>query len=158
MGTRSRIAVMHGTICKSVYCHWDGYLEHNGSILEKHYDTVKANNLVALGDMSTLRPNIGVKHAFSKLDIPEADRELFEQEHAESCTFYERDREEKDCSWKVAHTFEEFLEQCYQCNAEYYYVMENGKWYVGTTGGSEFKGRLVRLSEALEDVIETESI
>ena len=34
MGTRSRIGVMHGDKVKSVYCHWDGYLEHNGQILQ----------------------------------------------------------------------------------------------------------------------------
>ncbi len=28
MGTRSFIGVMHGDVCKVVYCHWDGYLEH----------------------------------------------------------------------------------------------------------------------------------
>jgi hypothetical protein len=39
MGTRSRIGVMHGDNVKSVYCHWDGYLEHNGEILLKHYDS-----------------------------------------------------------------------------------------------------------------------
>ena len=38
MGTRSRIGVMHGDVVKSVYCHWDGYLEHNGVILQEHYD------------------------------------------------------------------------------------------------------------------------
>ena len=46
MGTRSRIAVMHGPIAKSIYCHWDGYLEHNGAILQEHYDSSKANHLV----------------------------------------------------------------------------------------------------------------
>ena len=65
MGTRSRIAVMHGSVCKSVYCHWDGYLDNNGRILQEYYDSAKANNLVALGDLSSLRPNIGEKHAFS---------------------------------------------------------------------------------------------
>jgi hypothetical protein len=33
MGTRSRIGVMHGDKCKSVYCHWDGYLSHHWSYL-----------------------------------------------------------------------------------------------------------------------------
>ena len=46
MGTRSRIGVMHGDKLKSVYCHWDGYLEHNGRILQEHYDSAKANQLV----------------------------------------------------------------------------------------------------------------
>ena len=59
MGTRSRIGVMHGDVVKSVYCHWDGYLEHNGQILLEHYDSAKANNLVALGDLSSLGSVIG---------------------------------------------------------------------------------------------------
>jgi len=33
--------------------------------------------------------------------------------------------------WQVAHTFDEFLEQVHGCGAEYYYVMQNGTWYVG---------------------------
>ena len=85
MGTRSVIAVMHGTNAKAVYCHWDGYLEHNGKILQEHYNSVKANELVSLGDLSCLRPNIGEKHAFSKLDIPQEQREAFEAEHDNSC-------------------------------------------------------------------------
>ena len=70
MGTRSRIGVMHGNNVKSIYCHWDGYLDFNGRILQEHYDSVKANHLVALGDMSSLRANIGEKHAFSQFDLP----------------------------------------------------------------------------------------
>ena len=46
MGTRSRIGVMHGDNCKSVYCHWDGYLDYTGRILLEHYDSSKANHLV----------------------------------------------------------------------------------------------------------------
>jgi len=77
MGTHSRIGVMHGDKVKSIYCHWDGYLEHNGQVLEQYYDSAKANQLVALGDMSTLRPQIGEKHAFSQFDLPpEEDNEL----------------------------------------------------------------------------------
>ena len=38
MGTRSTIALEYadGTV-HQVYCHWDGYLEHNGRILQEHY-------------------------------------------------------------------------------------------------------------------------
>ncbi len=60
MGTRSRIGVMHGSNCKSVYCHWDGYLEHNGKLLLEHYDSSKANHLVALGDLSSLDKNVEI--------------------------------------------------------------------------------------------------
>jgi hypothetical protein len=49
------------------------------------------------------------------------------------CTFYGRDRGEKNTEFKVAHTFAEFLEQCDNCGAEYYYINKDGVWYVGTT-------------------------
>ena len=148
MGTRSRIAVMHGPIAKSIYCHWDGYLEHNGAILLEHYDSSKANELVSLGDMSALRPEIGTPHAFSQFELEEMDREEFVRTTENMCTFYGRDRLETDVDFKVADTFAEFLEQVDNCGGEYYYVMEDGKWYCGSMEG-EFKGRLVLLSEAL---------
>jgi hypothetical protein len=154
MGTRSRIGVMHGDKIKSVYCHWDGYLEHNGAILQEHYDSTKANNLVALGDLSSLRANIGVQHAFSKLDIPEDQAAAFEVEHGESCTFYGRDRGEENTSWQVAHTFEEFLKQVDNCCAEYYYIMKDGIWYAGAVYDvmGLIKNGLVELSQALKTV------
>ena len=155
MGTRSRIAVMHGNVCKSVYCHWDGYLEHNGAILQEHYDSAKANNLVALGDISSLRPEIGEEHPFSRFDTDISDA-VWESKYGNMTTFYGRDRGEKDTEWKVAHSFEEFLEQVDNCGGEYYYVMEDGVWYCGSMYG-EFKNRLVRLDQALESLKESEN-
>jgi hypothetical protein len=149
MGTRSRIGVMHGDIVKSVYCHWDGYLEHNGVILQEHYNSAQANQLVALGDLSSLRVEIGEKHAFSKFDLPKEEVEAFETLTKNWCTFYGRDRGETGTEWKVAHVFSEFLEQVDLCGAEYYYIMKDGVWYCG----SPYKGsKLVRLDEALEAV------
>ena len=127
MGTRSRVAVMHGDVCKSVYCHYDGYLDYTGRILLSHYDSTAANMLIARGD------NSGVK------------------ETVEEMNFYS-DRGEEDVSWQVAHTFEEFLEQVESCWGEYYYVMKDGVWYAGCvyeTPGLAKKG-LVPLSQALE--------
>ena len=150
MGTRSRIAVMHGTVCKSVYCHWDGYLEHNGQILQQHYDSAKANQLVALGDISSLRPEIGEKHAFSKLEVP-MDGEAYDKLYGDMTTFYGRDRGEEGCEWQVAHTFEEFLEQADGCGAEFYYVMKDGVWYVGNFYSSTALYKtLTPLAQALE--------
>jgi hypothetical protein len=140
---------MHGNIVKSVYCHWDGYLSHNGAILQEHYDSVKANQLVALGDLSSLRPNIGEKHDFSRLDstIPEAEYEAL---YGEMCTFYGRDRGETGTEWQVAHTFDEFLEQVNGCCGEYYYIMKDGVWYCGDTyGRTELSNKLTALTEAL---------
>ena len=152
MGTRSRIAVMHGPVAKSVYCHWDGYLEHNGAILLEHYDSSKANQLVALGDLSSLRPEIGVKHPFSCLD-PEAGSD-YEERYGDMCTFYGRDRGETGTDFKVTHTFAEFLEQANGCGAEYYYIMRDGVWYCGTTyeNTHPLSRTLTVLSEALQTV------
>jgi len=126
MGTRSRVGVMHGDVCKSVYCHYDGYLDYTGEILQKHYDSTLANALVARGD------NSGVK------------------ETLEDMNFY-ADRGEEDVSWQVAHTFDEFLEQVQNCHGMYYYVMRDGVWYVGAVYDVPglIKGGLVPLEEAL---------
>lgn len=155
MGTRSRIGVMHGDKVKSVYCHWDGYLEHNGAILQEHYDSSRANQLVALGDISSLGPEIGDKHPFSQFDIPEADR----VNYANWTTFYGRDRGETGTEWKVAHTFDEFYAQCDNCGAEFYYIMRDGVWYVGTTYESDARlGRqLVPLTEALATEVQVDN-
>ncbi len=148
MGTRSRIGVMHGDKVKSVYCHWDGYLEHNGRILLEHYDSAKANHLVALGDLSSLDKNV---------DIPEGAEHSFQVPLDGVTTFYGRDRGETGTEWKVAHTFEEFLEQADNCGAEYYYIMRDGEWYVGTTYSSgSLANRLVLLTEALAAETETQ--
>ena len=134
MGTRSRIGVMHGDNVKSIYCHWDGYLGFNGEILQEHYDSAKANNLVALGDMSSLRPELGEKHAFSQFDVSAEEIEAYKAQTENWCTFYGRDRGEKGTEYKVATTFDQFLEQCDNCGAEYYYIMKDGVWYTGCPG------------------------
>jgi hypothetical protein len=122
---------MHGDVCKSVYCHYDGYLEHTGQVLLKHYDSVKANQLVALGDNSGVQPTL------------------------DEMNFYGRDRDEQNVEYQVAHSFEEFLEQVELCCAEYYYVMRDGQWYAGCVYATEglIKGGLVSLDEAVADCL-----
>jgi hypothetical protein len=135
---------MHGNNCKSVYAHWDSYLDHNGRILLEHYDSSKANHLVALGDLSSLKPEVfipeGVEHSFDN-----ADKNI--------TTFYGRDRGEENTNWKTTSTFEDFLQLCDDCDAEFYYIMKDGEWYVGTTYSSDSKlgGKLVPLAEALAE-------
>lgn len=161
MGTRSRIGVMHGDKCKSVYCHWDGYLDHNGRILQNHYDSSQANHLVALGDISSLGKSLGEKHPFSKYDIAQEDAEyqaqvaLLERAAAENwTTFYGRDRSEQDVDFKVSHTFDEFLELCDGTGAEYFYIMKDGVWYCGSMYAVEGMkpDTLYELSERLEKI------
>jgi len=68
MGTRSTIALEFAdSTVQQIYCHWDGYLEHNGKILQEHYsDPFKLRDLIDLGDMSSLGERIGTQHAFDK--------------------------------------------------------------------------------------------
>jgi hypothetical protein len=133
MGTRSAIGVMHGDKVKAVYCHWDGYLDHNGRILFNHYDSAKANYLVALGSLSSLRENIGEKHDF---DGPKGSENRW-------CDFYGRDRGELDSEFQVFFNDKELFETMSGC--EYFYVMRDGVWYVSE--GAEWKF----LAEALAD-------
>ena len=155
MGTRSRIGVMHGDKVKSIYCHWDGYLEGVGEILLKQYDSARANHLVALGDLSSLRANIGEKHAFSQFEVPAEEVEAFKALTEDMCTFYGRDRGEKGVEFKVAQTFAEFLEQCDNCGAEYYYIMRDGTWYCGDTYES---GQLSKKLTALADALQAQTV
>lgn len=134
MGTRSAIGVMHGDKVKAVYCHWDGYLAHNGRILLNHYDSAKANYLVALGGISSLKPNI---------EIPEGLEHTFDNPAEGITVFYDRDRGEKGNEFKVFFNDKEMFEHFQWC--EYFYVMRDGVWYVSE--GAEWKF----LSEALAE-------
>jgi predicted CxxxxCH...CXXCH cytochrome family protein len=56
MSTRSRIAIENqdGTVT-SIYCHFDGYTDGVGKMLEKWYTTqAKVEALIELGDISSL--------------------------------------------------------------------------------------------------------
>jgi len=141
MGTCSRIGVMHGDKCKSVYCHWDGYLSNNGRILLEHYDSAKANHLVALGDISSLDRTV---------EIPEGVEHTFDDPVKGITSFYGRDRGETGCEFAVDHDFESFMKRVNDSGAEYYYIMRDGVWYCGDNyGSSPISGQLVELSKAL---------
>ena len=54
MSTHSTIAKLDNDgIFRAVYCHSDGYLRHNGEILNKYYtDEDKVSDLIKQGDIS----------------------------------------------------------------------------------------------------------
>ena len=66
MGTRSTIGVvLWDNTIESIYCHWDGYPNGVGAMLAEHYTCpAKIDALLALGDISTLEPEIGEQHDF----------------------------------------------------------------------------------------------
>ena len=118
MGTRSTIALefADGTVGQ-VYCHWDGYLEHNGKILVDHYsDPFKLRDLINLGYLSSLAADIGTKHDFDARIKGE-------------CTFYGRDRGEDDTDARYFTSYQDYLDN-YQAEEYNYILRRDGKWYV----------------------------
>ena len=113
MATRSRIGILEndGSVT-SIYCHWNGYISHNGRILREHYKTEeKVRELISLGDLSSLGEKIGTKHDFN--DRPDKE-----------CNFYGRDRGETDVGSRNT-SLEEFANQ-----EEYHYLFDpkTGTW------------------------------
>jgi len=151
MGTRSTIALefADGTV-QQVYCHWDGYLEHNGKILFENYtDPFKLRDLIDMGDLSSLGTQIGQAHPFSPHSSKE-DEALYE--HAKDqgyCTFYQRDRGET-CPAKKFASYEDYLLNHQYEEFEYILRCVDGKavWFV-----ADHSDRYVLLTEAL---VETE--
>ena len=154
MATRSTIAIefADGTV-QQVYCHWDGYLENNGRILQESYmDPFKVRELIDLGDISGLREEIGVKHPFSSYEIEGLSYDEYKANYGNMTTFYGRDRGEDGVSarkfadfadYKDNHSYEEF---------EYILRQVDGKavWFVNDHGDG-----YVELTRALEQVKET---
>ena len=153
MATRSTIALefADGTV-EQVYCHWDGYLAHNGHILQNHYSNpFILRDLIDLGGLSSLRRDIGEKHAFSQFDLPKEEVEAFVKRTENMCTFYARDRGEKLVVHKFAD-FEDYL--AHHAYEEYEYILRNDNgvavWFVdcGATGYVTLETALINEREA----------
>jgi len=157
MGTRSTIALEYadGTV-EQVYCHWDGYLEHNGKILQEHYSNpFKLRDLMDLGDLSSLGRNLGNGHPFSKFGLKEEDPDfdqmiaLCKQAEEEGwTTFYGRDRGETGTSAKKFASYEDYLlNHQYE---EYEYILRSvggeAVWYV-----ADHSDNYVLLADALAE-------
>ena len=133
MGTRSTIALefADGTV-EQVYCHWDGYLSHNGKILQSNYmDPFRVKELLALGDFSSLRDSV--------------------EETAE--TAYSQRGE--DCGARRYMNVDEYFADCQQ--EEYDYILRNvngaATWFVRCYATEGW----VTLDEAREmEAVETE--
>ena len=131
MGTRSTIALefADGTV-EQVYCHWDGYLSHNGQILLKHYSNpFILRDLIDLGDISSLKPTIGTKHAFSHFELRAEEVAGYKLLTENMTTFYGRDRGETGTDKKKFNDFQDYL--AHHQYEEYEYILrKDGNWYV----------------------------
>ena len=126
MATRSLIGKLNSDNTVSyIYCHFDGYPEHNGVILQEHYDTpFKVDHLLALGDLSVLGETIGEKQDFNN----------YSTRNNKWCLSYGRDRgesgnEARTCSY-VDYTKEYMEEYIYLFTPEQgWEVREHGNNY-----------------------------
>lgn len=125
MATRSRIAIenQNGTVT-SIYCHHDGYIEHNGNVLQNHYqEKDKVEALIALGDISSLGEAVSTEAPHS-----------FDRPSRGVTVAYHRDRSE-DWNQSTHKSAEEFFKSDYE---EYGYLFtKDEKWLVIGNNGDE---------------------
>lgn len=149
MSTRSSIAIKNkdGSI-DSIYCHYDGYLEYNGKILNYYYrDIEKIKDLLDLGDISSLNikihPDPKFKHSF---DIEERQEDVV--------VSYNRDRGESNVKKKHFDTMIDYKKYVMDSWMEYSYIYDErtSKWYYSSipkTNIAEFK-----YSELVDELID----
>ena len=123
MATRSTIALefADGTV-QQIYSHWDGYLDHNGKILKEHYsDPFKLRDLIDLGAISSLKPEVGEKQDFDNRETQNDNWTLA----------YARDRGE-ELTINKFKDLKDYYENCQGEEYDYILSPRDGKaqWYV----------------------------
>lgn len=118
MSTNATISRMNADkTISTIYLHWDGDLDGAGKVLKEHYsDPAKVDELIALGDLSSLGEEIGTKHDFD--DRPDG----------KVCFAYGRDRGENNT---VAHKFRSLAELDDE-RQKYNYLFKDGEWQLVT--------------------------
>ncbi len=158
MATRSRISYEKpdGTI-RSIYCHWDGYLENNGQILLNNYNETNLDELMDLGDLSYL----GEKPKSTKKGWDGG----FMYRSLHYCLAY-RDRGET-CPAAEFKNLKEFFEA--KLDEECNYLFSNGEWFYwsgpfwypaeddATMTVEEYRAKMKPVAEILEEMMEAEN-
>ena len=117
MATRSNIGIVNeDKSITGVYCHYDGYPEHNGKMLLNHYNNDDiVNGLMNLGDLSILSENVNPTGPHS-----------FNNPQKGVCVAYGRDRGDTGSD---SRTFEDLGEyENFGSGVDYQYLFEDGKW------------------------------
>jgi hypothetical protein len=138
MATRSRIAIETQDGIISIYCHWDGHIETNGKILFENYDREKTEQLIALGNISSL----------GTLLEPTDPNHTFENPQYGVTVAYGRDRGE-DVMQKLYLDVEDLYDYGFESGEEYVYCLtKDNVWLVGKYGSNN----VAVLKEALEEI------
>jgi hypothetical protein len=128
MSTNARIGMLNpdGSVT-SIYLHNDGYPSHVAPILTRHYKTTaKVMELLKLGDLSWLGPQIGKKHDFNTGFA----------KHREWCLAYGRDRNETGKKAYKSRGVEGFEEIA---GGDYAYLWNGKEWLIARATGAPFK-------------------
>lgn len=146
MGTRSNICRLNTDGSYTViYCHWDGYPSGVGRTLYENYKTpVQVEALLALGDLSGLREEPGVKHPFEapsrwlpaggKIGFMEKINPRWTQYQAKygrMCLAYGRDRGAADAMAKRYADYDHLSKMLEDAWTEWVYVysVAEQKWF-----------------------------
>lgn len=129
MATRCLILKEDGKSLKGINCHYDGYPDHVGLLLDNYYNTTKmVEALISLGDISVLDKKLEPTTKSHSFDTPEKGVTIA----------YARDRGEK---LEIVQTTRKELEKLAKDNwAEYVYIYNGKVWNVLTLNE---KGKLV---------------
>jgi hypothetical protein len=122
MATRSYIGVRNTDASVDyIYCHFDGYPEHNGAILREYYSNInRVNELLNLGDLSVLGKFIGEKMDFNK-------------RVQDTCLAYGRDRGESNVDKKNSEYDKLITDQ----SVDYVYIFDGDYWECHSTYSPE---------------------
>jgi len=117
MSTNSSISIRtEDDKIKTIYCHWDGYIEHNGRLLQKYYNIqYKVKALIELGDLSFLD-----KHS------SQPEGHSFKHPIKGHTVAYGRDRGEQGTEYRTYQDFKQAMEHDHR---EYNYIWDN-EWLV----------------------------
>lgn len=136
MGTRSAIGYRQpsGSV-RAVYCHYDGYPEHQLPILRKRYNTLrKVQALVRPGSMSSLRTRStwDQRGELMKDAIGEPLRDIegyvmFTNDRAPQ-PLYHQERGEKDCGPRASKNPTDMWFRRHDCEHLYIFEPSTNEW------------------------------
>ena len=149
ISTRSRIGILkrNGKV-ETIYCHFDGYIEYNGRMLDEFYnDLKKIKELIKLGDISSLKENINPNPKMSH---------SFDEPQEDVVVAYHRDRDEdwKYTKPKIHNNIDELNEYIDGSDIEYIYLydIKNKKWLWDFVDFEKNKMELKDLDKTIKDI------
>ena len=133
MSTRSFIGRINpDNSVTTIYCHWDGYPEHQLPILVPCYSNEeKLNELMSLGSISYLDDNP---------NPPEGVTHTFNAPYSRTVVAYHRDRGDKweECEPDAYSSLDEMFGDKDNWDIEYYYIFNGGEWHLYNREGTEY--------------------